>query len=85
MNSIIECPKGFNAMTGDITHWLEPYETTMEKCASDCINLHNCKSFSHDFTGNLCKLMTKRKRTGTGLYDQQGLYGYYQYCTRGIF
>ena len=72
-------------MTGDITYWLKPYEATMEQCAKDCINLHNCKTFSHSITDNLCKQMNQRKRSGTGLYEKQGLYGPLQYCTRGIF
>ena len=72
-------------MVGDIPIWHNPYEATMEQCARDCLNLHNCKSFSHSITDNVCKLMEGHKLTGNGLYEQQGLYGPNQYCTRGNF
>jgi len=72
-------------MAGDKTYWREPYEATMEQCARHCTKMVNCKSFSHSFSDNICKLMIKQKLTGNGLYEDKGLYGPFQYCTKGIF
>ncbi len=70
---------------GDVTYWLPPYESTMDQCGRHCTKMPNCKSFSHSWSDNLCKLMLKEKITGNGLYEKNGLYGAYQYCTKGIF
>ena len=84
-NFISECPEGFKPLKGGVTYWIGPYESSMEYCGSHCTKMPNCKSFAHNIKKNLCKLMLDLKRTENGLHEEEGLYGPYQFCTKGIF